>query len=654
MSKTVAPEQGEGPTKRRTSQPNQRSAEEQRLLDQYAGQITHFHAAARQQRQISEQPGFSMNGRLPNGGRMRYSWNNGQEMLTVDVVPPKPKRVPPPQPPRPGTVVVPFLAIDVLFEADPYLTGDVYGSNAPPGYNEPGYWTPERMEAATNTFYSPSRVVAYFRTNPLYQNPRCTLIKTGFWAGYWRGDEEMFDNYPQYTGPYYPYLSVPTAGAQNGDQSSYHPAAPPIDTSNPVAPWTKYMVVRIQYTIPAGASGTDQPLDVDYLDTMVIGHGLFQSASGSRETYEYLDTIVPVGIVGGINPTRPDLEFGALTILPPDVETGEMVGHPTRRDDNRLRALGENWSKEAEDRELLFLDPSHMGYVGAGFTAVPVMDPSVSGASGQKCVYDIYIATENLNKHNPPPGNADSGGWDNDSPDMEYGVGDIRDGPTTIEWKIRAREFNSSTPISVKVRTWTERRRRLWGESPPSGGEGGSEGPGGPGGGGLVITPGGVPDGDGGWYIQDEDISGGIPETTPPAEGEPPPPPPQPLPGDRMVTWYFAADREWEDKGGEPADPNNEKPPEGDKPAKPLMGKLLAELAGSTEPEGPPADEIEANREHEVRQQSIWDKDVEPDPDAPTPVIAEAIKAKMTKIARLTWFPPSEPGLDGKVEIVPA
>lgn len=95
------------------------SPEAQALYLEFQGPINRFHAKARQAVQTSEQQGFGMHQKLPNGGMMRYSFNHGQETIHVQVEPEivvvakKPKKPKPKPKPK-------FLAIDVLIDARVY------------------------------------------------------------------------------------------------------------------------------------------------------------------------------------------------------------------------------------------------------------------------------------------------------------------------------------------------------------------------------------------------------------------------------------------------------------------------------------------------------------------------------------------------------
>lgn len=86
----------------------------QLLYHQHQAQISRFQHKARQYRDISDQPGVQMQQALPGGGQMRYSYNNGLEIVTVRLSPTEVARAEQ----QARNYVQPFdpvLAIDILF-----------------------------------------------------------------------------------------------------------------------------------------------------------------------------------------------------------------------------------------------------------------------------------------------------------------------------------------------------------------------------------------------------------------------------------------------------------------------------------------------------------------------------------------------------------
>lgn len=112
------------------------SEEARALFQEYHGPIGHFHRKARQQQELSENPTLAIHQPLPDGvGAMRYSMNNGQEMIHVRLSryrtsgQPKPVK---------GEVVKPkqrIVAIDIIQDPVNYKSSD-YDLNTfqiPPG-----------------------------------------------------------------------------------------------------------------------------------------------------------------------------------------------------------------------------------------------------------------------------------------------------------------------------------------------------------------------------------------------------------------------------------------------------------------------------------------------------------------------------------------
>lgn len=138
---TLPPLPGEPPVKVvfETSDPG---ADAQQLLMANQGALGQFQSKARQSRELSGNPIATMQGTLPGGGRVRSSYNNGQETLYVKLDPVRPgeesnPQVTPPLPPPP-----PFLAIDVIFNNALFDVGMIYSyatttvsgtPDAPPG-----------------------------------------------------------------------------------------------------------------------------------------------------------------------------------------------------------------------------------------------------------------------------------------------------------------------------------------------------------------------------------------------------------------------------------------------------------------------------------------------------------------------------------------
>lgn len=94
------------------------------MLEQLQGEISRFYAGCVQQRQLSGQSGHKQIKALPDGRQLRYTYNGGQETIDVRLSPKS--RPGAPQAKSPEKSVHDFvLAIDVLFESEQHVAGDV-------------------------------------------------------------------------------------------------------------------------------------------------------------------------------------------------------------------------------------------------------------------------------------------------------------------------------------------------------------------------------------------------------------------------------------------------------------------------------------------------------------------------------------------------
>lgn len=387
------------------------------LFNQHRAAITQFQSKARQARQISEQSGSHMHQSLPDGGMMRYVYNQGQETVYVRVAPRSTttttettSETKPPQSPA--------LAIDVLFTPKKFDVADIYRIEestkyhpaVPPEDITYPYGSDDTInvepfrEGTGAADYSEYVVTQYV---PGSQG----LIGERFFPSQAAAEAAMqlaFDNpenvataaqYPGYGGTY----SVLIGGYTRTD----------IFGGSEYVAW--YDTFRVART--AGVGHDFSPGTPAYYEDIELHF---------REKRDYLDMLPVVALrVAGDKP------YEALS-----VEPGE---------DSRLTPLlgGE---KVGIQRQIALEDAAGgKRFYGAGFVARP-KDPAVKNVPPTAIDIEVWVGSANVKQHNPPPGAVGSA-FEVDDPTMEYET------ETGVTLMIRAREFADGAYQVVRVTT---------------------------------------------------------------------------------------------------------------------------------------------------------------------------------------------------------
>lgn len=394
------------------------SAQAQLLYRENQAEITHFHTKARQSLIQSEQPGAHMQQAMADGGRMRYSFNNGQEILTVKLEPP-PQIVPVDRPVREPIPTAPHLAIDVLLNNVLHLVADVYSKvETTPAQDE-------YVDVSTQFIGLPETWAA--AQSAALGTISCTYLYDGYTDGYM---PYLYELEPP---PMWPY-------AQTAADSSI-PTYPPATGSAEFE--THYGIFEV---VVSGSEGPETGYQTVVLDRITRTLVPAQPARYThyRKQYYYFDTLVAVGL-------RAPPEGGADTYTAISVPTSEEP-------DARLYPVTSGPNSAA--RELLVDEALPLHATGQGFVALPrvPLPLSIPGAL-PPTVIEVYIGSDNTTKANEYPGPVGAT-LEDDDPSFVY------DYLAEVGWVVRVREF-PGTPSAVGVTTTTERRMVPW--EPPLG-----------------------------------------------------------------------------------------------------------------------------------------------------------------------------------------
>lgn len=390
--------------------------EQQVILELLQGEISRFYAGCVQQQQLSEQPGYKQIKALANGVQLRYAYNGGQETIDVRLSPkdqPESRTSQPPEKPTHDFV----LAIDVLFESEQHVAGDVTsytevvvtpGDPGVPGEPFPSAWAV--------LFASPS---------PLF-SPEDPLTEPWDWESPGRGPigpskyykaSGFFDGYVG------PYIATPLGISMfsevdiGGMSISETPftlvyGAPYIDYSS--SPSGTYLMVEFGWTVP-GATVPIPPTPADIRKYYI------------RDKYTYFDTFKVVGLQVG------DLAEGGYA-----AKSAGSVEDP----DNRLKSLTGHPTAKSVDRTLTAAEmPANV--LGHCFVARP-RDPVDT-----KTIIDVYAATCDVQKTNSYP-DGEGSTLLVDDPTFDYAV------KPDFSWTIRVREFVDGAPVAIGVTTKCE------------------------------------------------------------------------------------------------------------------------------------------------------------------------------------------------------
>lgn len=425
----LPPAAGAAPTKVVFEGVEPGSPEAQRLLAQNQPTIAHFHAKARQARDLSEQPGASMIQQLPDGGRLRYVYNGGQEAIFVRL---NPRDVPQPQPRQPVELKSnnPVLAVDVLFDPEQFEVGTIYstepGTEHIPGKPAEeivvleGYEYAYSIDASnygrnaedyeetivTRTFASTAGNSSYYFYSSLGD------AQAGLDAFIAESEAETAADQEYYASlGYYGYISTSTITVRIAGYTFYQLPVPGFPGYSEYRAYFETLSVSTKTTpllrLEPAVPDRDEPITRNFL-----------------EKRTYLNVLPVVGVrVDGARP------YEALSTEPSQ--------------DARLRSLlGDE--RTTVSRQIAFDDPSGgERFYGAGFCATP-RDPAMPGMAPAKFDIEVWIGAADVRQFNDSPG-AQGDTWGVDSSDMHY------EPFTLVEFTIRVREFSDGAYHTIKA-----------------------------------------------------------------------------------------------------------------------------------------------------------------------------------------------------------
>lgn len=378
------------------------------------GEINQFYSSIRQSIDISGSPGSKVIRKLPNGGQLRYTNNQGLEVIDVQlqIVPVEESRQ---QIVRPELVDA-VLAIDVLFEQTAAVAGDVTtywedvvspGDPGSPGAPFPTAW------------------VDLFAADPLPFSPSAPSGPSPGWASSVDGS----------IGP-----------------SGYYKATGALDGL--IGPYLTSALGTAMLTSLPGVSG---PSISEVPFTLVYGRPIINISAGGTLIDVVMGWTVP-GAPIPIDPTPPDIRkyytrdtykhLNSLLVAGLQVGVPGDGGYSTKSvvvrppDDKRLKALAGGATERHVTRQVTLTDPEP-NIVGCGFVA------RRRDSSDPETILDVYAASCNVVKTNSYPDgkNVTIGA---DDPSFTYTtIGDVR-------WTVRAREYINAAPVAFGVTIETE------------------------------------------------------------------------------------------------------------------------------------------------------------------------------------------------------
>lgn len=393
------------------------SPEAQKLFHQHQGQIQHFHKKARQNRDISQQPGASMQQAMPAGGQMRYTYNLGQETVHVRLAPTKVVEGVSEDKDKPRKFDV-VLAIDVLFDTKPYVAADVTSYEeevvSPGSPGSPGAAFPAYSTIFDDGPPPPNEQELYFRVygDLVDQTTSYTTSPSGF---------ALLSS----LGP-----TIPTESVSEVD---FIMAWGSIYFNTTLGGYVAS--VSAHYLVPGA------PVAVPPTERVVHKHYV-------RHEYEYIEGLIAVGLAVG----EPGTD-GAYSVKSVGVELGDPDI------DSRLQTLAGGDAVRTITRRITIEEPEPR-VSGAGFAARP------KTPQGEGFEIDVWMGSCNVTKKNAYP-DGEGSTVEEDDPSFEY------DATTGVDWTIRLREFVDVTPHRFHVETETEQRVTTW--LPPPAESGGGE-----------------------------------------------------------------------------------------------------------------------------------------------------------------------------------
>lgn len=425
MSRPPLP--GETPTKVVFQGVNPGSPLARLLYQTYQGEIGQFHSKARQARLIGDQPGGHMHKALPGGGQLRYSYNNGQEVLTVKLEPRVIERLVEEFREKIPERADPTLAIDILFKNELYEAYDVYAVDRTiivPGGTNPGdggSWDVQVLNTIANALrpwressFTTNYSEGTIRVEFVYQKAPVNWYEDLFPP---RLNDKFFFGGPVDQYHVYAWCKFTAGGYEDSrvvliEIGDYQPGTGP--TTYP--PRTEYYYARevrqmFDVVIPAGAVGNPQP-------NPKTNEKPYEAEALGRTGNHMDDRLIPCAELPITKSCQREFK---ITLGEPTVggETGPTPGGVA--------------SVDAPDY-----------FYGQGFLARPHKE-QIAGMPVEKTVIYLYLATANNRKSDDFPGGA---------PSYDQFKNFIRG-----NCKVQVREFGMETPTGVRVDVKTDMYR---------------------------------------------------------------------------------------------------------------------------------------------------------------------------------------------------
>lgn len=455
MSRSPLPTRaGETPTKVVFQGVEPGSAAARLLLIQHEGMLRQFQSKARQQRVLSDQGQYATHRQLPDGGSIRYIYNNGQETLLVQLNPGVLRELPEPPDYRllPCNIV---LAVDVLFDPEKFTAGDVYKkipylihhTGGQPMYpNDPQYYTFDQ-EQLSYPGQPPdpngNNYEAYIRANysnvtiargvvdvgkklPTLGDSISAFQSDGYdssWATIARAQALLASHIASATANLYNarrYYVVYFTGTNGGFFGETYSVG-----------YNTWQIAEIygRYT---------GPLTPDYDETAY--HVV-------REKRTYLSVLPVVG----------------LRVVPKDPKDPPYAAFSTGRyEDDRLIPLVKD-EKVTIQRSIAFGDPTGGNeFVGAGFVA-QLLSPFNPQVPPEEVEIEVYLASTNVQQTNQSPGREGSK-FGTDDQSMNYSAF------ANVSYVLRVRELLDATgaPFIIKVSVDAEGKIEVFKQDQPN------------------------------------------------------------------------------------------------------------------------------------------------------------------------------------------
>lgn len=382
------------------------SPEAQQLFFANQAAIQHFHAKARQNRDISGQAGAHMQQAQRDGGQFRYSYNNGIETVHIKLSPQRIERQLREPPPPELPPIPPTLAVDVLFETPFAELGNVW-------------WYAEKTTTRPGTPGENYPSVVIYQASVEYWQSQ--FSSDTIWDEVYAGGT-VYGNGPSGT----------VLGLEQHDQ---------LVARGPQEPWNimQTYVIMKRHAPP----GLGQPYYVTEAFTLTmatrpvnIPPGPPVTVTEKVYTHDQRSFFKTLNLVGAQGNPEGD----------PEKDPPYVARTPGESDDGRLVPCEELKIGKEIERILPPEAPDQPpNFVGAGFLAQPTM-PITPGVEPEDTVIDIFVARSDVRQWNERSDAKTSSRFAVDDSSMKY---QIEDFPRQVT--IRAREFVGVSPVAIKV-----------------------------------------------------------------------------------------------------------------------------------------------------------------------------------------------------------